>query len=164
MTARKSRPLIALLLAGIALPAAAASFTGKVILPDGKPAFGAMVTVFDASRQVRETVYTAQDGSYAISTPFEGALAVRARLAGLDDATTKVTATKTQRATLNLALKPFADAQSASDALSASAFNARLPWKDVNRDRPGFISQCNYCHQLGNATTRVPRSHEEWMG
>jgi virginiamycin B lyase len=164
MTARKSRPLLALLLTGIALPAAAASFTGKVVLPDGKPAFGAMVTVFDASLQVRETVYTDKDGAYAIATPFEGALTVRARLAGVDDATAKVTATKAQRATLNLALKPFADAQSASDALSASAFNARLPWKDVNRDRPGFISQCNYCHQLGNATTRVPRSHEEWMG
>jgi virginiamycin B lyase len=164
MIARKSRPLAALLLSALTLPAAAASFTGKVTLPDGKPAFGAMVTVFDASRQVRETVYTSADGSYAISTPFEGALAVRARLAGLDDDATKVTAGKTQRTTLNLALKPFADAQAASDALSASAFNARLPWKDVKRDRPGFISQCNYCHQLGNATTRVPRSHEEWMG
>lgn len=164
MTARISHSLAALLLSALALPAAAASFTGKVTLPDGKPAFGAMVTVFDASRQVRETVYTAADGSYAIATPFEGALTVRARLAGADDASAKVTATKTQRATLNLALKPFADAQAASDALSASAFNARLPWKDVNRDRPGFISQCNYCHQLGNATTRVPRSHQEWMG
>lgn len=159
-----SRPLAALFLSAIALPAAAASFTGKVTLPDGKPAFGAMVTVFDASRQVRETVYTSADGAYAISTPFEGALTVRARLAGVDDAVTKITAGKSQRTTLNLALKPFADAQAASDALSASAFNARLPWKDVKRDRPGFISQCNYCHQLGNATTRVPRSHEEWMG
>lgn len=146
-----------------ATPAGAANFTGKVTTPDGRPAFGAMVTVFSADQLRRETVYTAEDGSYAIRTALAGALSVRARLAGFDDVNVRAPALADQTLRLDLGLKRFADAQSASDALSASAFNARLPWKDVARDRPAFISQCNYCHQLGNATTRAPRSHQEWL-
>ena len=60
---------------------------------------------------------------------------------------------------LDLQLKGFVDAQGASDALSASAHNAVLPWKRAD-DRHVFVSQCNYCHQVGNSTTRAPRSHE----
>ncbi len=73
--------------------ARAASFTGKVTLPDGKPAFGAMVTVFNADKTTRQTVYTAADGSYAIRTPYAGKLDVRARLANYDDQTVSVEST-----------------------------------------------------------------------
>ncbi len=147
----------------LASAAGAASFTGTVRTPSGAPAHGAMVTVFDAAQEKRDTVYTAEDGSFAIRTEFEGALSVRARLAGFEDSTVaaKVGPDETRR--IDLTLRNFASADDASDALSASAFNARLPWKDVARDRPAFISQCNYCHQIGNATTRVPQSHKDWM-
>ena len=64
--------------------------------------------------------------------------------------------------TRDLQLKNFVDAQAASDALSASAHNAVLSWKRAD-DRQAFVSQCNYCHQMGNSTTRAPRSHEAWM-
>ena len=37
-------------LAALAPTVNAASFTGKVSLPDGKPAFGAMVTIFNAGK------------------------------------------------------------------------------------------------------------------
>lgn len=141
----------------------AASFTGTVSLPDGKPAFGAMVTVFDAPRQKRETVYTDAAGRYAIRTAYAGALDIRVRLANYADNRITRNMAADEQAQLNLSLKPFADAQAASDALSASAHNAKLPWKDVATERPPFVSQCNYCHQMGNSTTRMPRSHEEWM-
>ena len=55
----------------------AGSFVGTASLPDGRPAYGAMVTVFDADGQRRQTVYTAADGSYAIRTPYAGKVKVR---------------------------------------------------------------------------------------
>ena len=147
----------------VTVPATAASFVGRVSAPNGKAAYGAMVTVFDAARESRETVYTDADGSFAIRTPYASTLTIRARLAGFEDVTLTRTMAEDEVAQLDLQLKPFASPEAASEALSASAFNARLPWQDVKRDRPAFISQCNYCHQVGNATTRIPQSHQQWM-
>ena len=141
----------------------AASFSGTISLPDGKPAAGAMVTVFDAAKEKRETVYTDLAGKYTIRTGYAGALDVRVRLANFEDNRITKTMKAEEFATLDMALRTFVDTQAASDALSASAHNAKLPWKDVAKDRPPFISQCNYCHQIGNSTTRIPRSHEEWV-
>lgn len=164
MTTGAAILLAAALATGVTSSAAlAASVTGKVTAPGGKPAYGAMVTVTDSARERRETVYTADDGSFAIRTLFAGALEIRARLAGFDDATLKRTIAVDETAKVDLELLSFKTPEAASDALSASAHNAHLPWRDVTRDRPAFISQCNYCHQVGNATTRIPKSHEQWM-
>ena len=130
-------------------PARAATFGGNVTLPNGRPAFGAMVSVFNAAKNQKQTVYTAADGSYAIVTPYVGSLDVRARLANFDDGLVTVDAARDSVSRLDLQLKGFVDAQGASDALSASAHNAVLPWKRAD-DRHVFVSQCNYCHQVGN--------------
>ena len=146
-----------------AAPALAAAFTGHVTLPDGHPAAGAMVSLASADGNRRETVYTAADGSYAIRADYQGKLKLRARLVGWHDAELTRDATSgAQRA--DLALTRFATVAEASAALSASAVNARLPWHDVARERPAFVSQCNYCHQLGNSWTRLPLDHAGWMG
>jgi streptogramin lyase len=164
LTARfAARLAVALVAAGLPLAGDAASFMGKVSLPDGKPAFGAMVTVFNAEKSSRQTVYTAADGSYAIRTPYVGKLDVRVRLANYDDSTVSVESTADAVNQLDLALRPFASKESLSDALSASAHNAKLNWSSAS-DRAAFVSQCNYCHQIGNATTRAPRSHDVWLG
>jgi len=143
--------------------AQAASFSGKVNLPDGRPAYGAMVTVFDADGERRQTVYTAADGSYAIRTPYAGKLKVRVRLAGFKDGVSEQQAVAAGSVRLNLALGTFANLGEMNETLSASAHNARLPWPNTKRDRPAFVSQCNYCHQMGNGWTRVPRDHEQWI-
>lgn len=140
----------------------AASLTGKVTDAAGKPVAGAMVSVFDEAKLRRETVYTAADGHYAIHTPFAGELQVRARAANLMDSKLTLKLGADQRATQDFSLARFADAEAASDALSASAHNARLSFASAS-DRASFVSQCNYCHQMGNALTRVPRSHEAWV-
>ena len=157
---------VAASLAVIALcaPARAASFTGTVLAPDGRPAYGATVTVFDTDGERRQSVYTAEDGSFAIRTDYAGALKLRARMAGYDDVLVDRTIDRDAVARVDLTLKSFASDDDATEALSASAFNARLQWPDTGRDRAAFVSQCNYCHQIGNGTTRIPRSHEEWMG
>ena len=162
-----SRSLASLALlacAGVAMvgPAHAASFTGSATTPDGKPAFGAMVTVFNEAGNRRETVYAAADGSYTIRTPFEGKLNVRVRMANFDDNRVTVQSAMNQLNRVDISLKRFASESASSDALAASAHNAKLPWKSLDYRAP-FISQCNYCHQMGNATTRIPRSHENWI-
>lgn len=140
----------------------AAAFKGFVRLPDGKPAYGAMVTVFNGNKSTRQTVYTAADGSYAIRTPYAGKLDVRARLANYSDHTVAIEASEDAVRDLDLSLNAFISKEAASDALSASAHNARLMWTKAG-DKAAFVSQCNYCHQMGNATTRIPRSHEQWL-
>jgi virginiamycin B lyase len=142
--------------------AIAASLAGTVTTTDGKAVMGALVTVFNEAKDRRETVYTAADGRYAIHTDFAGKLDVRARVANFEDTRTTVTLEVDQPATVDLTVKPFASAQAASDALSASAHNAKLGWPRAG-DRAPFVSQCNYCHQLGNALTRTPKSHEVWL-
>lgn len=141
----------------------AGSFVGTASLPDGRPAYGAMVTVFDADGQRRQTVYTAADGSYAIRTPYAGKVKARVRLAGYKDASVEQAITASGSAKLNLALGRFTNLAEMNETLSASAFNARLPWPNVARDRPAFVSQCNYCHQVGNSWTRIPLDHEQWI-
>lgn len=143
--------------------AQAASFSGRVTLPDGRPAYGAMVTVFDADGERRQTVYTAADGSYAIRTPYVGKVKVRVRMAGFKDRTVEESATASQASRLNLSLGTFASLGELDETLSASAYNARLPWPNIKRDRPAFVSQCNYCHQVGNSWTRIPRDHDQWI-
>ena len=140
----------------------AASFSGTVTTPDGKPAYGALVTVFTADQSRRQTVYSNEDGYYTIQTPFDGELGIRVRLANFEDNQVKVKTDLMQYSKLDMQLKNFASQQDSSDALSASAHNAMLPWANI-ADRTPFVSQCNYCHQIGNATTRVPRGHEGWM-
>ena len=140
----------------------AASFAGTVTKPDGLPAFGALVTVFTTDHSRRQTVYTAEDGSYLIQTPFDGELDVRVRLANFDDSQIRLKADLMQYSKQDLQLKNFSSLQASSDALSASAHNATLPWANI-ADRGPFVSQCNYCHQIGNETTRIPRGHEGWM-
>jgi streptogramin lyase len=156
------RAILAAACLALAPAARSASFAGVVTLPDGRPAFGAMVSVFNAAKNQKQTVYTAADGSYAIVTPYAGLLDVRARLANFDDVLATVEATAESSNALDLRLKAFTDAQGASDALSASAHNAVLPWRRAD-DRHVFVSQCNYCHQVGNSTTRAPRSHDAWL-
>jgi hypothetical protein len=94
-------------------PARAATFGGTVTLPDGRPAFGAMVSVFNAAKNQKQTVYTAADGSYAIVTPYSGSLDVRARLANFEDGLVTVEAAQDSVSRLDLQLKGFADAQRA---------------------------------------------------
>jgi hypothetical protein len=76
----------------------AVDLTGRVTQAGGRPVAGALVTVFNTAKDQKETVYTALDGSYAISTPFEGQLTVRARAHMLQDASKSFMTTSTTTA------------------------------------------------------------------
>ena len=149
------------LLLAAAAPVHAAGFTGKVQDERGQPLAGVMVSVFNAAQDRKETVYTTADGRYAIQTPFAGTLTVRARAHALQDARQTVSAGMKQVQALDFRLTPFADAKALSDSLTASAHLTQLQWPNAAA-RTTFISQCNYCHQVGNALTRIPKEKSGW--
>ena len=155
------RTSAALLALALGMAASAATLQGTVTLESGHPVLGAMVTVFNEAKDRKETVYTAADGSYVIHTDFGGKLALRARYANFEDSNAEAVIAANASSSANFTLKHFANAQAASDALSASAHNARLPWASSDERAP-FVSQCMYCHQVGNALTRAPRPLSGW--
>lgn len=160
---RRTRAIAAALAASILLGSAsqAAIVTGRVTLADGKPVLGAMVTVHSADMLRKDTVYSAADGGYAIRTDFGGKLLLRARVANLQDASREMTLGAGQAGAADFTMKPYASSAQAIEALSASAHNARLPWNSATQRAP-FVSQCMYCHQVGNALTRSPRPQSAW--
>ncbi|MFP5383357.1 MAG: carboxypeptidase regulatory-like domain-containing protein [Gammaproteobacteria bacterium] len=139
----------------------AADFTGTVQDDAGRPLAGALVTVFNAAGDRKETVYTDAQGRYAIRAPFTGTLRVRARAHRFEDANRQLDVVANRIPPVDFRLAPFANAQALSDSLTASAHLTKVQWPD-EATRTTFISQCNYCHQMGNALTRVPREKSLW--
>ena len=150
------------ILTGLALSCAAqaGTLTG-VVVDQGKPLAGAMVTAFTADAKRRDTVYTNASGRYRLNVDFAGELTVRARTPYFKDASVKVSLPLPAVKTLDFSLERHSVAAELSDSLPASAHAAVLPWGNHNT-REAFISQCNYCHQMGNALTRVPREESRW--
>lgn len=164
---RASQPFaVALIAVGMAFgsvngTANAATIRGRVMEATGKPLAGAMVSVFNAAGDSKETVYSTRDGRYTITTAFAGHLDVRARSHLFQDQHFAIDASAATDAVLDFHMTPFPDAQALSDSLTASAHIATVKWPDAET-RAAFKSQCNYCHQVGNALTRVPKEESLW--
>jgi virginiamycin B lyase len=140
----------------------ASAFTGKVVDAHGRPIAGALVTAFNEARDRKETVYTAGDGSYALRTKFSGELMLRARAYRHQDQRRAVSSRGEGVQSVDFTLVSFSDAKALSDSLTASAHLAEVQWPDA-ATRTTFVSQCNYCHQVGNALTRIPKSAAQWL-
>jgi len=140
---------------------AASTVLSGSVLAEGQPIAGAMVTVFDPNGRRRETVYVDANGHYRLVVDFAGGLSVRARALFYQDATRIVELTPDRTQTVNFALVRENSPKELSDSLPASAHLTALSWDDRGA-REAFVSQCNYCHQIGNALTRVPRDTEAW--
>lgn len=144
----------------VSLGAAAGTLSGTVSSA-GTPLAGAMVTVFDAAQARRDTVYTDHNGRYRITVDFAGELRVRARTPYFKDAAQDLALAPDASKTLDFSLARQTVADELSASLPASAHLATLPWSSQD-SRTAFISQCNYCHQVGNALTRTPRDEAAW--
>jgi sugar lactone lactonase YvrE len=151
---------IATALTLLALGAHAGTLTGSVTT-GGQPVAGAMVTAIDATAKRRDTVYTDAQGRFTLSVDFVGQMTVRARAPYFQDATREVQLGADASATLAFGLAPHSVAEELSASLPASAHLSTLPWQSHDT-RAAFISQCNYCHQVGNALTRSPREQDKW--
>lgn len=139
----------------------AGTLSGTVGTIEGKPIAGAMVTVWNADRNRKESVYTDAAGKYVLNTGFTGKLQIRARTPYFKDVLKEIELADKQALKLDLGVEKIASVEELSDTLTASAHNAVLPYAS-ERDKKTVISQCGYCHQLGNSLTRRQRTADEW--
>ena len=147
---------------GTALSSGAIAGTVKgQLTSDGKPVVGAMVTAFAAGDKRRDTVYSDAAGHYSLTVDFAGKIKVRVRAPSFMDAVHELDLPMEGENTLNYPLKKQFNAEALSDSLTASAHLTALSWSAPDT-RAAFISQCNYCHQVGNELTRVPRDQDAW--
>ncbi|MGF6604199.1 virginiamycin B lyase [Paraburkholderia sp. GAS448] len=151
-----------LLLSGQAfsLSAKAGTLAGSVS-SGGKPLAGTMVTVFDTAGKRRDTVYTDPNGHYSITVDFVGKLQIRARTPYFKDVTQNIDLALDAQKSLDFVQERHSVAAELSESLPASAHLSTLPWASQD-SRAAFVSQCNYCHQVGNALTRTPRDEAGW--
>ncbi|MFY9178555.1 MAG: hypothetical protein WAO12_02110 [Venatoribacter sp.] len=146
--------------------AAAVNLTGEVVLADQTldnkvVVAGAMVTVTD-SRGVSATTYTTDNGYWQLKQgQLQPPLTLRAR-AGAAYADTLLNIEPGTQSGISLALETLTDPKLISERLTASAHAASVDWQDADT-KQDFISQCHFCHQIGNATTRVEKTEEEWQ-
>ncbi len=145
---------------GLQLPAQA-GVLGGTVMDHGQPLAGAMVTAFSVDQKRRDTVYADSKGRFTLSVDFAGELTVRARMPYYKDASAKVVLPLMAAKTQDFALERHSVAAELSESLPASAHLTALPWGNHNT-REAFISQCNYCHQMGNALTRAPKEENQW--
>lgn len=133
---------------------------GKVSAQD-KPVAGALVTLWNESHNRKETVYTNGAGDYSLTTAFTGRVTLRGRATNLKDVNISVQLDSDANRQIDLTLGQLLTPEEVSSALTASAHAATLPFPD-QKTKTTFISQCTYCHQQGNALTRIPRPEQAW--
>ncbi|WP_216642212.1 carboxypeptidase regulatory-like domain-containing protein [Pseudomonas frederiksbergensis] len=143
--------------------ASAATLSGHVMTDDGKAVAGSMVTIWNEARNRKETVYSDADGRYSLETGFAGKLQVRTRTPYFRDVVQPLELAASDRQRLDFRVAKIASVEELSSSLTASAHAATLPFPDAPT-KEAFISQCSFCHQQGNASTRIPRSEEQWGG
>ncbi|MEN9435910.1 MAG: hypothetical protein RIR09_565 [Pseudomonadota bacterium] len=142
-------------------PAVSGTLTGTITTSDGKPIAGALLTLWNEAKNRKETVYSNESGAYTLHTDFTGNVTLRARTPYFKDVNKALTLTALQSEKVNFAVEKIASLEELSASLPASAHAGNLPFAD-EKTRSAFISQCMYCHQQGNALTRLPRTDSSW--
>lgn len=134
---------------------------GKISNSSGLPIAGAMITAFNASETRRITVYSNARGQYELPLSFAGNISLRARTPYYKDVIGNAVVTNGAVISKDLTTDKMTDLDELSESLTASAHIATAKWEN-EADKAAFISQCNFCHQIGNEITRAERSKDEW--
>jgi streptogramin lyase len=158
---RVALSLAAAVYALIALSAAQAGTLEGRVVSDGQPVAGAMITAIDATARRRDTVYTDAQGRFTLTVDFAGAATVRARAPYFKDAIRDIQLGADAARTVDFTLVRHSVAEELSASLPASAHLTTLAFPGADT-RAAFVSQCNYCHQMGNALTRSPKDQAGW--
>lgn len=138
-----------------------AILSGKVSTSSGLPISGAMITAINSEGTRRITGYSYPDGTFELPVTFVGKLTVRMRTPYFEDVNQTVVISSGDTGQVNFVAAKLSSPEDLSDSLTASAHVANVYWSEP-ADRATFISQCNFCHQIGNSLTRAPRDLEEW--
>lgn len=148
-----------------AAPAAAVRAAGRVVDGAGVPVAGAMVTLSYGSPVRASTVWSDDDGRFALPPlPAVAAYDVRARRIGWRDAVqTGLVPGADRGLALELALERESDPAALAAQLPANRWLGLLLARiDAPAEREEFLRQCTYCHQQGSAATRLERDDAQW--
>lgn len=154
----------AIALSTLCMHAYAGILQGQVTGSDGKPVDGALVTLSNKAG-VSETVYTDKHGNYSLDAQLSGALDLRVRKRYYRDHVNKVKLGAGKQE-MSVKLVNITDPQELSEAHPSLSHFAKINFdKDPKSrfSRENFSRDCLTCHQIGNSTTRVPRSPEGWL-
>lgn len=132
------------------------SLSGVVVDHGGKPIRGATVTVFDDELAKSVSVYSQENGTFAVGGLEPKDYRVRARLLGMEDTSLKVSAGTSTA--VELAMQPAADL---NPQRPAHARLNLLQWED-EQDALNFRMMCVYCHQVGTEGFRTPEEPVDW--
>lgn len=134
---------------------------GQVTLPGATTVAGAMVTLTDANG-VSTTVYSDAQGRWQLrATAVTEPLSLRVR-AGNAYADFQQSLNPADTTLIQVELQRLTRVEELSERLTASAHAAAIRWKSAGT-KEDFISQCHFCHQIGNAYTRKPKSEQGWL-
>jgi len=139
-------------------PAHAAVLEGRV-RGAAAPLAGALITVTSSDGLYAETVYSDATGAFKLQTDQTSVVTVRARKPYFADSSQAVDLGAARP--LDVLLAPLSSPQAISESLSASAHFARIHFDDP-KEKEWFQIECLTCHQVGNAYTRMPKTHERW--
>src|SRR5581483_5152467 len=136
---------------------------GRVTDDGGRPVVGALVTARHLALARETTVYTDDDGRFALPALEVGTYHLRARRPGFRDRVVTADLRDGARGPRTLVLERETDPRELAWQLPANRWlslaTARLP-DDAAREE--FLRQCNFCHQQGSWATRVQRDPEQW--
>lgn len=127
---------------------------GNVTSSTGMPISGSMITAFSNDNTRRITAYSDAHGHYFLPVTYSGTLKVRVRTPSFEDSFADISLITGKTHTLNFQTKKLINSNKLSQTLTASAHIATMEWPS-DSDRATFISQCNFCHQIGNSLISV---------
>ncbi len=172
-SSRFARPLVggsicaaAFFWATLAAPlAGAAGLQGHITDEEGLAIAGAMVTARFGEPFQERTVFTDDEGRYTIGgLPAATDHGVRVRRIGWEDVRSWGHQTPAEgMANLDLTMIRHTDPARVAAQLPANHWYALVLEKLTDEhDREQFVRQCTFCHQQGNAATRLVRDRQEW--
>ena len=133
---------------------------------EGGPVTGAMVTFRFGSPFQERTVFTASDGRYTLDGLAGRAgrrSSVYAASAGRTCASSDQTIDPDGAPFADITMHPHTDPALVAAQLPANHWYALVLERiDNEKHREQLVRQCTYCHQQGNAATRLQREPEEW--
>ncbi len=137
------------------------TLAGRVITADETAVAGAMVSAVSTGGSYRVTVYSNSQGHYKLTGIPGSQMEVRVRAPTFDDMEAEIKSAPDAIIQRDFVLQKLASPEAVSDGLTASGHAAMLKWPNA-RMQSVFISQCHFCHQIGNEFTRMPREISTW--
>ncbi len=131
---------------------------GQVLDSTGKGIEGVMVSAIDDGHRKWTSVFTGQDGKFAVTGLRDTDHHVRTRLMGLADEWSSGVAPGTHA--LVIKTRPAVGEELELQRPASSAFNMLA--FDNPRDKLNFKMNCTYCHQVGTVGFRTPEKPVDW--